>query len=78
MKAKDNKKSIRINNIYAQTMLVEAKYSLIARGYPINDKEKTKKYNYDIFKIALEEEIPNLKIDNEVFLEEEKEENKEK
>ena len=56
----------KIKNKYARTMLIEAKYSLISKGYPIDEKKKEMELlNYDAFKIALKEEIKNLKIKNQ-------------
>ena len=59
-----------VRNKYAKTMLVEAKYSLIAKGFPIKEDEKEiKDLNFDTFKIALKEKIENLKIKNKELLE---------
>jgi hypothetical protein len=59
-----------IKNKYARTMLVEAKYSLISKGFPIKeDKKEVELLNFDTFKIALKEKIENLKIKNRELLE---------
>jgi len=59
----------KIKNKYAKTMLIEAKYSLISKGYPINEKEiDLKSLDYDAFKIALKEKIENLKVKNKEII----------
>ena len=59
----------KIKNKYAKTMLIEAKYSLISKGYPI-DEEKIdlESLNYDAFKVALKEKIKNLRIKNKEII----------
>jgi hypothetical protein len=58
-----------VRNKYARTMLAEAKYSLVSKGYPIEEKEEEiKALNYDTFKIALKQKIENLKIKNQDLL----------
>jgi len=55
-----------VNNKFAKTMIVEAKYSLVSKQYPIDlPKEEIERLNYDTFKIALKVDVKNLKLDNE-------------
>jgi len=55
-----------VNNKFAKTMIVEAKYSLVSKQYPIDlSKEEIERLNYDTFKIALKVDVENLKLDDE-------------
>jgi len=59
-----------VENKYAKTMTIEAKYSLVSKQYPINlSKEEIKKLNYDTFKIAKLIEIKRIKVKNKEELE---------
>lgn len=55
----------KIKNRFAETMLMEAKCSLISKGFPISiSEEELKKMKYKVFEIASKEEIENLFIVN--------------
>ena len=61
---------MQIKNKYAKTMIVEAKYSLVANRFPINlSKETIEKLNFDAFKISKKIEIKNLDIKDKEKLE---------
>jgi hypothetical protein len=60
----------KLNNKFAKTMVIEAKYSMVAKQFPIDlDKEELKKLNFDTFKVAKKIKIENLKVANEKELE---------
>jgi hypothetical protein len=54
-----------LKNKFARTMIVEAKYSLVANRYPIKlSQEELKKLNFDAYKISKLINIKNLEIKN--------------
>jgi hypothetical protein len=59
-----------VNNKFANTMIIEAKYSMVTKQYPIEiNKEELEKIRFDAFKVAKKITIKQLKVKDKEKLE---------